>query len=684
MVTSEHFDQLIDLFEDTRARRMLSTIKPSQWAEQRRMMTSAESPWPGPFTFNKSPYFREVVDRLSPNDPAIKIALMCGSQIGKSVNIIENGICWLISENPGQILFLTGHSDLSDEAMEKLDLAIDNCGLRYLIRPSVVRKKNSPTGDTIKAKQFPGGKLVSGSASNHKLLRQRSVRYIFADDVEAAKKKSTASGSTMKMIEQRAMAYQDKSKQFYISTPEVLENSNIEPAFRRGDQRYYFVPCPCCAQQIRLEWSIPLENSEKGEMAGITWKIDDKNHLIPESVGYICQKCGDFFDESQKTEMNLAGEWIPTAEPKEAGYYSYQISTLYAPAGSCSWVNMVTEYLEACPPGEKPDQGKLQTFMNLKLGVPYAQEGESPEAKLLQRNIRNYEIGTVPEKLSLNDGNGRIVILTCACDLNGTEDDARLDYEILAWSETEATYSVKHGSIGTFVPRETTLRVKEDREHWSYNPAKPRSVWPELEKILGSVFLTDTPNPTAEDRFAIGRRMKIAISGIDTGHYTDFAYNFIDTSNHNVVGVRGDKESKYRKYDADTASFKPARERAMLYLVDVNFVKDQIAAAMKLTWNQQNDDRQPPNFMNYPLPSQGLYMYDNFFSHYEAEHKVPQESKTGEISYRWIKKTSNKQNHCFDLRVYNIALKDIITDIVTKEMKIKKGIWADFCDIILK
>src|SRR6478609_1497305 len=172
---SDYTDHLIEFFEETRQRRQLSTLLPSEWAEKHRVMTSDETPWPGPFSFRKAPYMREPLDRLSPKDPARKIALMCGSQLGKTINIIENGICWIISENPGNILFLTGHTDLSEEAIEKLDLAIDNCGIRKLIRPSTIRKKNSKTGDTSSKKEFSGGRLVSGSASNHKMLRQRSV-----------------------------------------------------------------------------------------------------------------------------------------------------------------------------------------------------------------------------------------------------------------------------------------------------------------------------------------------------------------------------------------------------------------------------------------------------------------------------------------------------------------------------
>lgn len=649
----------------------LSDLKPSHWTEMNRVMGSDETSLPGPFSYSYTPYLREVVDCLGEGHPARIVAVMKGAQIGFSTGVIEAGMGWIIAQNPGNILFLSGHQELSEEAMNgKIDKMIESCGLRHLIKPNVLRRRNQRTGDTSKSKEFPGGSLIAGSASNHKLLKQRSVRYGFIDDYDGAKKASKESGSTKTLIEQRFAAYYDKMKLFYISTPELKESSNIEPVFLKGDQRRWHIPCPCCGEMIPLFWTVEIEGKE-GEMGGITWKLDERGRLEPGTVRYRCQKCGNDFDDSQKARQNASGEWVPTAEPSEIGYYSYHISCLYAPPGMYDWEYYVRMYLDANPPGGKRKEAEHKTFVNLCLGETYEQQGEAPEAKTLEQNIRNYEINSVPEKLSIKDGNGKIVILTCACDLNGVEQDARLDYEILAWAESGASYSIRHGSIGTFIPREGIKRIKEDRERWTYEWHRPKSVWPELDRIIGAIFETDT-----------GRKMKIAVTGVDTGHYTDFAYNFIDGSNNKVLGVRGDKESRLRKYDADTASFKPAKERGSLFLVDVNYVKDHLAEAMKLKWDSSNDPEQPPGFMNFPIPSGGRYLFNNYFSHFEAEHKVAME-KNGEISYRWVKKSSNSQNHFFDVRIYNMALRDIVTDMVCREFKVKKGTWVEFCNIIL-
>lgn len=655
-----HEAQVSDLIESARIH--LSTLKPSEWAEARRTLSKEVSAFPGPFSYNRSPYLREIVDRLSPDDPAHTIAVKKGAQIGFSLGVVESGIGYIISENPGPILFLTGNQELTEEAMnQRIDQMIDSSGLRPLIRPNVMRKRNQRTGDTAKAKEFPGGSLVAGSASNHKLLRQRSIRYLFFDDIDSAKKSSEQSGDTVALVKQRLAAYYHKMKQFLISTPETLASSNIEPVFQQGDKRYWKIPCPKCGSFIRLQWTVDIPGSK--EKAGITWKLDSLGRPI--DVGYICQDCGGFFDDSLMYEMNLAGFWEPTAEPFRIGHYSYHISSLYAPHGMYDWTYYVGDWILAHPPGQKPKEELVKTFTNVVLGDNYSQKGAEPDSKTIQKNTCAYPIGEIPESLSIAHGHGQIIMLTCACDLNGTEDDARLDYEIVAWTETgPSSYAVVHGSIGTFIPNEPKDK-KKDRARWTYKHNTTRSVWPEIEKIVNGNFKTDT-----------GRRMGILLVGVDTGHYTEHAYTFVNKSNHPFVyGLKGNKAEEYRKYNSDMPIFKLAQERSDLYLLDVNYIKDRVYWRMELKWAREEGDLQPPGYMNFPTPSGGLYLYDNYFSHFEAEHRVEE----GEgIASRWEKKSSKGQNHFWDVFVYNFALKDIWCRNYLQQTEKKKGNWEDF------
>jgi len=649
----------------------IERLKPSEFAEKYRVMTSDVSPFPGKFSYTLTPYLREVIDTMAPDNEARIIAVMKGAQLGFSTGVIEPGVGWIMRENPGNILFFVGHSDLVPKAMDKVDQMIDSCGIRHLIRPNSMRRKTQKTGDTNTSKEFPGGSLLLGSPGNHKAIRQLSVRYGFIDDYESMKGFSKESGSTDSMIEQRFAAYQDKMKIYYISTPEVQQTSNIEPAFLRGDQRYYFVPCPLCGEYIRFEWEV---KDEAGKViGGITWKLDKKNKLIEESVGYKCPKCSGIFSDTHKHKMNLAGKWIATAEPEQRGNISYHINSLYAPPGMYDWAHYVNQWLAANPRDAEPIEAKLQTFYNVVLGKTWKLRGKSPKASQLAVNSGRYEIGVVPNALSIKDGNGPIFMLTLGSDLNGVVEDARLDYEIIAWSVNGTTYAVDHGSIGTFIPRENTRKNKTDRERWTYDHGFKNSVWPEFKEVLNSSFKTDD-----------GKEMGIMISGVDTGHYTAQAYDFIDSYEDNLIfGLKGKDIDKMRRFGVDTPIVKKARERDNLYLVEVNQTKDHLAELVSLKWDESLGIDQPPGFMNFPAPNGRKFSMPHYFNHFEAEHRVMERNAKGEdIGARWVKKKSSGQNHLFDCRVYNIAIANLIALLVCKEAGVKEPSWNQFVDLM--
>lgn len=651
------------------ANHRVSDILPSEWAELNRIMTG-ETPKKGPFSFKNAPYTREIADCAAPDHPARIIAWEKGAQIGGSTAVIENVIAWIISENPGNILFLVGHESLVKTSVAKVDRLINDTGIRDKIGKTVERTRNNKSGDTDERKDFDGGYLKIG-ATNHKALRQESYRYGFIDDFEAMKGKTKESGSTTKLIEQRFAAFDSSRKIYYISTPERLQGSNIHSVYLKGDQRRYNIPCPCCGQLIPLFWDVQSEVHDL-KRAGITWQLDDSGKLIESSVGYICQKCDGFFTDELKSEWLLEeghggqAKWIPTAEPSEPGYYSYHLSALYAPTFMYGWTRYVRDYISCNPLGGARNEKDYQVFVNTCLGEPYEPTIESVNASDLQKNIRQYDILSIPEKMSISDGNGKIVMLTCAFDMNGKEHDARIDYEVVAWSESLSTYSIDHGSIGTFIPMDPG---RVERLKWTYHRGSEYSVWPEVEKLLMRTYSVDT-----------GRQMRVMFSGMDTGYLSEFAWPFIDNSNDTVVGLKGDGIEKYVPIGADKKTFKQSQQQSNLYIVNGNLIKDQLYTYMKLNYNPNYHEVQPAGFLNFPIPSHGKYLPDNYFNHFEAENKVYDDKQQ---AFVWKKKSSTHQNHQFDNRVYNIVVKDILFYRLMKEFKIQNPVWKDYCDIVL-
>lgn len=652
------------------------------------MVMPPSKPFPGPFSYNLSPYWREPVDNVMSESPVTRTTIMTVNQIGKTDAIINAWLGYSISENPGPMQYLTGHEKGNDEAMRRIDEMFDSCGLRDrgLIKSQEKRARKTKSGDTDTRKDFLHGFLVMGTLTNVKSdARQFTIKIQVRDDMDAAPIE-TKSGKTLEVFDTRTDAYGSRRKILNISTAEVSGLSNIEICWSRSDQRYWNVPCPKCGKLIVLEWEVDMGKAR----AGLYWKLNAVGQLDEKSVEYVCQKCGEGFKETEKYEMNQAGIWVPTVEnPKEAFHRGYTLNALN-PVGMRNWPTLINHYLKAYPPNEPKDEGVEQTFYNLVLAKPYVKSSDEMSATNLQvHNKRPYSPGVVPEDMSIADGNGGIVMLTCAIDLNGIfgrqerEDDVRLDWEVLAHSESGATYSVKHGSIGTFIYRETLEQKAVFREKWTYDHTKPNNVWPVLDAILTQDWVVSGSS---------GRKMKILFTVLDTGNWEKVAFEYVDSRKFQfqIVGVKGTSENKGKSLNRESKNFKESAARpGSLYIVDGHSIKDNLSALMRMKWNKGTGQGQPAGFMNYPIDDEGkLYQYENFFAHYEAEHKVPTKDSRGiETGFAWKKKSTSHENHALDLRVYNMAAAEIFVHLYLQELKrsnpeqwreVKYMSWKDF------
>ena len=70
--------------QDTARNAIIDTIvsqSPSQWAEANRYLPPNLTPMPGPFRFEVTPYLREPLDCLNPDNPTRELTIMKGAQV---------------------------------------------------------------------------------------------------------------------------------------------------------------------------------------------------------------------------------------------------------------------------------------------------------------------------------------------------------------------------------------------------------------------------------------------------------------------------------------------------------------------------------------------------------------------------------------------------------------------------
>jgi len=646
----------------------VSDVLPSVFSSKR-IMRSGESNFVGKFDIDRTPYMREPLDFFSPYNNKNVMAMIKGHQLGFNA-MFENGVCYRISEAPTNIMLVSANEELAKKAMNRINKAIDGFSLRNLIRLDTKKHTNNrASGDTAMWKQFSGGSLISFGGQSLTNMRSNPVQIVIADECDTYKLKDEKAGSFIDVMDDRTSSYGASRKLLYGSTPLLKNSSIIFKIFQQGDQRYYNMPCPKCNEKITFDW---YGKNDDGMEYGILFDVK-KNRVLPNSVRYRCPKCGNEFEEKKhKTDMLHNGTWIPTSEPIAENYTSYQISSLYSPNGMKSWLDYAVKYQSIYPRAGFPKTSELQSFHNSVLGLTWEAKGKTPKITKLQNNTRDYKIGTVPFDLCKEDGNGEIIFLTCTCDLNGVMngvdgDDVRLDYEIVAWSEKGASYSIDAGSIGTFQSKVANKKLKQnpDRIKWTYRHYDEFSVWLPFKEILEKDY----------------SGMKILISGVDTGHYTEYANDFVKLANDNnisVVGLKGDKPESFRMTEENAQSYKKSKNQENLFLVHGNLLKDNLADYMEL---EANEDYQPTNFLNFPNAADKKYDYPNYFSHYLGEQKKLKKNSNNIEYYLWERK-HGKNNHFWDCKVYNFALRNIISDIICKEAGIEP-LWSNTCNIML-
>ena len=99
---------------------------------------------------------------------------------------------------------------------------------------------------------YVGGWLLFSWAGSPKTLRSRSAPITHADEIDGME--ATAEGDPIELLAQRSATFGDQSLRTESSTPTIAGASRVENAFKQGDMRRYYVPCPHCNEAQFLRW----------------------------------------------------------------------------------------------------------------------------------------------------------------------------------------------------------------------------------------------------------------------------------------------------------------------------------------------------------------------------------------------------------------------------------------------
>jgi phage terminase large subunit GpA-like protein len=376
----------------------------SEWSDTYRTLSQRASAEPGGWRTDRTPYLREIMDCLSPSSPVETVVLMKGAQLG-GTEAGNNWIGYVVHQAPGPMLSVSPTVEMAKRnSKQRIDPLIEESAV---LRELVSDPRSRDSGNTMLAKEFPGGILVMTGANSAVGLRSMAARYLFLDEVDAYPGDVDGEGDPVNLALARTRTFA-RRKIFMISTPKITGRSRIEASFEDSDQRYYWVPCPLCNEpQILL-------------FAQVRWPKGQ-----PERAVYICEHCQGEIQNHEKHWMLAEGEWRAGAPGpgKPAGFH---LSSLYSPVGWFSWADAAAMFEEA---QKKPEL--LQVFINTVLGKTWALQGEAPEWQRLYDRREDYRIGTVPK--------GGL-FLTAGVDVQKD----RIEVEVVAWGRGKESWSVDY------------------------------------------------------------------------------------------------------------------------------------------------------------------------------------------------------------------------------------------------
>ena len=626
-------------------------LLPSDFAEKYISLDSSVSGQQGPLSYYYTPYWRECADFYHPSRAGkIQVIAKC-AQSGGSQCVAVPVAVWTVAQSPCNMMVTSANDYLSEKFVStRFDPACASAGIMNKFRPAVIRARNAKTGNTSAHKEFGGGNLFFRSVGSvDSIGKQIMLKRGFFDDWSSAEVADGQQGNLFNLLQLRFNTNAYTQKQTYCSTPELSPDPTFL-LYERSDKQLWHVPCPCCKQKIPLEIEATMQN---GDRAGLIYDTDKQGVYIAGTARYKCQKCGGVWQESQKFKAIREGEWLATCTPIDPEIIGRRLNSLYAPPWADGWEVLAKERA-AIYEGTKPDIDKLKVFRNLREALPFAAEEAGSNTFDLQSHIGDYEPGEVPDVYAQEVGAGEIVAITIGVDLGGVQDDARLDYEVVAWTTNWQSFSIMEGEIGTYTS-DRLIKNNEHRKRWSYSLGVENSVWPELVRLINNRWPLQS---------GIGS-MKAIMTFVDYGYKGDEVAIFCQSGSVVAAPAKGDGRDLYSMIkDTEQRYFKRSVGVAGLITVCSNVNKARVHKDFGAVWRE---GVMPAHYCCFPRPLYGKYN-GSFFAQMESEEAKVEADRKGKAKGFYFKLKSGHQNHKFDARCLARAAMQYTADNVAKKI----------------
>jgi phage terminase large subunit GpA-like protein len=561
----------------------------SEWADQRRVLSSKASSEHGPWRTARTPYLRKPMDDLSATSTVQEVVLVFGAQMGKS-EMLNNWMGYVMDIQPGPALFVQPTIDMA-KRYSKMRIAP-----MIEATPSLGEKVKAPrerdSGNTQLMKEFAGGFLILGGANAASGLASMPIRFLGGDEIDRWPADVDEEGSPLAIVSARTRTFGVRKKQAWTSTPTLAGRSAVWGKWEQSNQQRLLVPCPHCGHRQMIEWD--------------RIRYDPKDPGLPNTLRQppvlICEECGEGISEDAKAWWYdpdvFDDEWWEPLFP-EREMQGYHCSALYSPLGWFSWTDAAVGYEQA-----KDNPAELKPWTNTVLAECWNDDGEAPDWEALYNRRELYELGTVP------DG---VVFITCGADVQMD----RIELEVVGWGPGMESWSL-------------------DYQVLAGDTAQP-AVWRELTKFVKSEFGRGD-----------GQRLPIRMTAIDSNFRSQEVYRWVRSQAGNrVIAVRGVESQMAIIGTPSKAEVlrngKPLRGGVKVWGVGTSTAKGELYGWLRRGLPEEGE-LLPHGWCHFPQHG------EEYFRMLCAERLTNTIDRRGYTKFEWIK--TRPRNEALDCRVY--------------------------------
>lgn len=495
----------------------------SEYAEEHIYLASKTSSMPGKYRNSFTPFAVEIMDNY--NDPACEQTTVVGPTQVFKTQVILNTMAYIIANNPGPVMCVRPREvDVKTFVDKKAKPLLQACpDLARFIPEKAPRLQQTEFDFDHMTIYFTWSNTPAG-------LADKTVRDLFGDEVNKWPVLSgRGEGSPVGLLDERSTSYDD-AYMFLGSTP-TNDLGYISVAFKKGDQRKYWVPCPRCGNYITLEFG------------QLKWPQDKTPDEIREGdlAYYECQVCEDRILDHEKAQFLQRGIWVPKGgdiyQGKLVGNYpvmahrSYQLNTLYALWGRRAWSRVAWKFLTV-----KDDHAELRNFINSWLAEDWIEKSSEITVESLSKKERGYAQGTVPRG---------VMVITAGIDV-------QKDYCVVVvrgWGMGRQSWLLDFWRMDLSPGRSEDWAALEERLWGPGVEARPRLVCIDARHRRDEVVDWYRRNPT---------RVRAIMGHGDIGNVRGYKQSYLDTTTGN----------------------QPRKSAGSILLVDSNFWKDKVHSLM--------------------------------------------------------------------------------------------------------